>query len=499
MKEEHLTDALLYIPEHFKVISKADEFGMSDLVPMHLWPAQADYIEKRTHRDVILKGRQMGISTGVEAGNGHKLFTLPYQRMVIITHDDETSEFLLQNIHRFYNNLPEYNRPATDWASGRRMRFPILDSYIYIDSAKSDAIGIGHTLNIAHLSEVARWPEKKGRQLFADITQTVPMGGFVTVESTPKGRAGLFYDLYTAAKKGEVDFKPFFYPWYFDPNYRIPLNGHTFTASKEEQQLIDNFALVPEQIMFRRVKIAELGDLFYQEYPENDIDCWLSGEGFVFDGVAMRQYLQHTMPGREIGNTTIWKDVIGGEKYVMGVDVAAGIAKGDYSVASVLNVKRNEYVARVRGRIPPDLFAQECLDVAHRYNDCLVGIEKTGHGHMVLRVFMENDYQNLYYHLDYDSVMKVEMNDAGWRTTVKSKPIMVHTMAQAIRAEDLISYSENLMLEASGYMWDGDKPKPSGGGFDDELDAVMIALQLRENAPIEPVRKYETVQRYVRL
>lgn len=492
-----LEDPLDYIPRYFRVITKE-----SRLVPMILWPSQEYYIKNRTHRDVCLKNRQTGFSTGVLAGNSHSLFTKPYQRDVIVTHDLETSEYLFQTVQRFHRNLPEEMRPMTDWKSGHRMRFPLLDSYIYIDSANSDSLGIGHTISRAHLSEVAKWPPYRAEGLFADISQTVPEGGYITIESTPKGRTGIFYRLYDAARRGEINYKPFFFPWWWDITCHRPAENLKFT--KEEQLLADyvkrrdNVDLSPYQIAFRREKLAELGELFYQEYPENDVDCWLSSDVSVFDGVAIKRYLQQISDGRrESQHLTIWKDTIGGEKYVIGVDVAAGTAKGDWSVASVIRCRTLEYVARLRGKIPPDFFAEEVLRLAARYNMAEVAIEKTGHGFTVLRIFLENNYPNLYYHQDYDVIMGKMASEPGWRTSVKTKPLMVDRLAISLRSGDLISWSENLVMEASSYIYNGQKAEKGAGADDDELDAVMIALQLRENAPIMEPNRYKPVS-YVR-
>ncbi len=482
---EILKDPIRYIEMYLKVLTKADSRGMSSLAPMKLWPAQRYYIENRTHRDVILKGRQMGMSTAVLALNSHACFTQKYSRLAIVTHNQDISEFLLGTVQRFLRNLPEDMKPVTDWHSGTRIRFPKMDSLIHIDSAESRAIGFGETLNLAHLSELSRWPPNTAKDLFAGISQTVPQGGFITVESTPRGRTGIFFDLYDASKKGDSPFKTFFFPWWYDPQYKRVL-PEKFQATTEEKQMMEHYKLTPEQIVFRREKISELGDLFYQEYPENDIDCWLSTEMAVFDPFAIRRYLQGVNPGKDEGNNiTIWKDVIGAEKYVIGVDVAAGVAKGDFSVAAVFSIRRNEYVARIRGRIPPDLFAEQVMRLGRRYNDAEVGIEKAQHGHSVLKTFLDSGYPNIYYSEDYDSVTKEYLQlQPGWRTTAKSKPIMVDSLATAIRANDIALWSENFCSEAAAYMWDGIKPKKGPGAFDDELDACMIALQLRENAPV---------------
>mgnify|MGYP001583286105 CR=1 FL=1 len=495
---EELKDPLLYIPKFLKVLTKADEHNLSDLVPMKLWRIQEHFLKHKTKRNIAVKPRQVGFSTIVLADNSHALFTQPYHRMTVIAQDEETAEFLLSTIHRFYNNLPEGLRPSADLQAAHRLKLGNMDSYIYIDSARSDSIGIGHGLTRVHLSEVSRWPEKKAVQLFADISQTVPAGGEITIEAKPQGRAGLFFRLYGAAKRGEINYTPFFYPWWWDEGYKRPrpVKG-LFIATPEEQQLINNFQLIPEQIMFRREKISELGDLFYQEYPENDVDCWLSNDMSVFDGASIRKYMQEIQSGKAEGSLTIWKDAIGGEKYVIGVDMAGGHEKGDWSVASVLRCRNNEYVARLRAKEPPDLFAQELLRLGARY-DAEIGVEREGHGHTVLHILLENNYSKIYYHQDYDSFTGNMVSDPGWKTSGKTKPIMIDTMVAALRSGDLVSYSENFLVEASGYMWDEKKTKKQPGGYDDELDALMIALQMREISPIISEKRYTPIS-YARL
>ncbi len=489
-----LVNPIEYIPRFLKILSKADDKSISRLIPMDLLPMQLDYIKNSTNRDVILKGRQMGSSTGVMARNAHIFFTRPYVKGAIVAHNMDVAEFLFQTIKRFHRNLPVEIRPEANLNSMSRIYFPELDTFVHIDSAESRAIGFGETLNIAHLSEVSRWPPNMAKELFAGITQTVPQGGLVTVESTPRGRGGLFYELYDGAKRGDNGYKAFFYPWWWDPGYKKPIPDG-FKLTPEEEQMVNHYKLTPEQIEWRRNKQTEIGDLFYQEYPENDVDCWLSSEQAVFDSIAIRQYLQEVLPGRqESNNLTIWKDTIGGERYVIGVDVASGQAKGDYSVAAVLNVKRNEYVACLRGRLPPDIFAQEVLRLGRRYNDAEIGVEITGHGHMVLNVLIQSNYPNIYHHEEYDDIVKEYVSlRPGWKTSVRSKPIMIDTMSLAIRARDLILWSENFCLEASNLMWDGAigvKTKTPSGAHDDELMALMIALQLRANTPIAPLNEY---------
>jgi len=489
-------DPLEYIPVCFQILTKADERGISHLVPMKLWPAQKHYIQNRTHRDIILKGRQMGASTAILAANFHHLLTNPYTNIGLIAHKDDVAEFLLQTVHRFYNHLPE-PRPKVDWKSASRIRFPDLDASIHIESAASTTIGRGENLNIIHLSELAQWYEPNTVELFAGITQTVSQGGFVTVESTPRGRGGFFYRLYDGAKRGDIPYKTFFYPWWYALEYQLPVEK-PLELNREEQSLVTNQGLTHQQIAWRRLKIAELKDLFYQEYPENDVDCWMSSEISVFDGVSLRRYLLNVQEGKKEGNLTIWKDIMGGRNYIIGVDVGGGLPKGDFSVACVLDTKTNEHCATLRGRIAPDLFAEELVRLGHRYNNALIAVERMGHGHTVLRILLEHNYPRLYYYRDYNIALNIEVSQPGWVTSGRTRPMMIDTFGSSIRSGDLITWSENLLKEASSFQFMGQKPEAPSGEHDDELMAMMIALIVREQTPISRGPRFRPIS-YIKL
>ena len=75
---------------------------------------------------------------------------------------------------------------------------------------------------------------------------------------------------------------------------------------------------------------------------------------------------------------------------------------------------------------------------------------------------------------------------------------MVDTMKAALRSSDIILWSENFLLEASGYTVEGSVYKKPPGGGDEGLDALMIALQIRESAPILEPKRHEAIS-YARL
>jgi len=504
IEDKKIYDPIKYISTYFMIAPKEG----ARLEPMRLWPAQRYYINNRTHRDLILKGRQMGISTGILAANAQKLFTKKHLNMLLVAHNDETAKFLMLNLARWYNQMEpdDQNKVSLKWKSADVKYFAGSDVYAYCDSAKSTDIGIGHTLHYVHLTEMARWHPNNAKNLYAGVSQTAPKDGYITIESTPRGKVGLFYELYRDAKKGENDFKTFFFPWWMGVDYHIPevfhikqdedceicaglLNMSPEAFYAQEKSMMERHSLSAGHIMWRRGKIKELrGPLFFQEYPENDMDCWLTSEFGVIDGLSLQSYYDDIRQGKQEGeHLTIWKDNIGGHTYVMGVDAASGRYK-DYSVAAVLDTKNLEYVARIRtNRMPPDIFAEEVYRLGMRYNTALIAVEREQNGRDVLRILTYKNYPNMYYHTTYDSYGEIDVQDMGWRTDIKTKASMITDLAAAFRSKALVSYSENLLAEASAITYEdapGGRVKTARGETDDEFIAVSIAIQVREHSPM---------------
>lgn len=130
--------------------------------------------------------------------------------------------------------------------------------------------------------------------------------------------------------------------------------------------------------------------------------------------------------------------------------------------------------------------------MGYRYNNAEIAVERTGHGLVVLRVLLERDYPKIYYHIDPLDADAVP-NEPGWKTSLRTKPMMVDGLVTTIRANDIGIWSLNLCDEASSYIYDGTsdkKFKKGWGADDDELDALMIALQVREQTPISDMPRH---------
>jgi hypothetical protein len=126
---------------------------------------------------------------------------------------------------------------------------------------------------------VAFWPDAEG-VMSAAMQAGSPQ---ITLESTANGAQGYFYNLVMEALDGSHDWQLHFYPWWWEPEYALPL-AESISLTDEEAELAARHSLSAEQINWRRAKQRELKHLFLQEYPEDPQTCFLlSGQGYFGD------------------------------------------------------------------------------------------------------------------------------------------------------------------------------------------------------------------------
>lgn len=241
-------------------------------IPLRFNHAQRHYIKNRTKRDLVLKARQLGLSTVIQA----ELFRLAITRPVAtatLAHLSDATQRLRRMTQFFYNNLPV--QPDRALANAIVTTYPTLGSIQEIATAGSKgSAGRGGTFTHIHGSEAAWWPDAEA--IVAGMLQAGNPS--IVLESTPNGAQGLFYELSMAAHHDPKNspWNLIFIPWWFDPEYAIALDeGETLDYSTEESSLVEREGLSPEQIKWRREKQRILKDLFIQEYPEDPLTCFL--------------------------------------------------------------------------------------------------------------------------------------------------------------------------------------------------------------------------------
>jgi hypothetical protein len=218
-------------------------------------------------RAIILKGRQQGCSTYVEARFIHRLTHSKGLRAYILTHEDAATKNLFGIAKRYIDRLPDGLTPSMNTSNANELHFDKLDSGYKVATAGSKGTGRSDTLQLFHGSEVALWPHAESHA--SGALQAVPgeKGTEVILESTSQGPLGVFATKWRQAVSGESDYLPIFVPWYWQTEYVMDPTGIEWAA--EERSYMTTYGTTPEQMAWRRAKIIELMGVwnFRREYP----------------------------------------------------------------------------------------------------------------------------------------------------------------------------------------------------------------------------------------
>jgi hypothetical protein len=428
-------------------------------------------------RNIVLKSRQMGISSSILADMAADCVINPNTYAAVISHETEAAKRLLDRVQFYYDTMTP-PKPLMGADSRTEKTFPEMHSSIYIGTAGARAFGRGDTIRKALLSELAFYedPEK----ILNGVEDAVPITGELTIECTPNGEDNLFHRKWVRAREGKSPYKPFFFPWWMDKGYTIPRGAEIalpddrgeLSFTQEEVDLISKNKLTEDQIRWRRWKIDEKEGLFWQEYPEDEISCFISIGDPVFDTTDIARMTQECYEvDKAIEGWRVWKVPEPKMMYTIGVDTSAGAPGGSYSGVAVLD-SRWEVCATFQARIEPHLLAALLKKLGMWYNTAELAIERNFTGYAVLGHLLE--YPNVYHQRDF-TTGKITSN-RGWWTNEQTKQFMITATKDHLAA--LHIHDMNLVRQLKGYRYI--RYKPTAQTYDDLAMALMIAIAVRK-------------------
>ena len=270
-------------------------------------------------RALILKGRQQGCSTYIGGRYYHRASRGRGLRAFILTHEARATHNLFEMVERFHANCPAADKPVTGAANAEELAFSALDSGFKVGTAGTKGVGRSATIQLFHGSEVAFWPFAETHA--AGALQAVPNepGTEVILESTANGIGNFFHRKWREAETGLSEYIAIFVPWFWQDEYRIPA-GRAFRLDAAEGEYAALYGLEPDQMAWRRLKIAELGDelLFRQEYPATAAEAFqMSGhDSYLAPMLVVRARKARHVPAGPlvIGFDPAWK---GGDRHAM--------------------------------------------------------------------------------------------------------------------------------------------------------------------------------------
>lgn len=440
---------------------------------------QKFFLTNMASKNIILKARQMGMTTFCCINMLDDAITTPNTTSAIIAHTREDASKIFEITKRAYKNMPDMLRPTASYDNRNELYFADIDSKIYVDT---DLRG-GTTHNL-HISEVAFIDKADTRM--AGILETVPNGGKITLESTANGVGGYFYDEWNNEKS---EFKKHFYNWLWDIQYTEEITEDLDLLKEEYKDYVmryglipdvyNHFSLTPEQFYFYIKKVRRQRQLVLQEYPLTALEAFISSGRNIFHLSDIQKHQPLPYIDRKWGDVLIWEKPLENTRYVIGCDVAEGIG-GDYSVIEVFNADTGMQAAEYRNNaIAPDALANYLKNLGDYYNKAFICIEVNNHGRSTID-HLKRRYYNLYRRQVYDKVSNETTQSIGWRTTGVTKPILVDNLEEAIRDQSLIIRSEIVLKELRNFVQTEEASKKGFGaqsGHDDTVIACGLALQ----------------------
>lgn len=496
---QQLFDDFEYYAENALKIRTKDQ----TISPLLLNRAQSHLLDvvNRQMRDrgyvriIILKGRQMGSSTFVEAW----LYWWTSQRQahqaLVVAHDGETTKKMFKMTKRFHDNCPKELRPHTNYAGARELSFDELDSSYTIATAGGDGIVRGDTITCAHLSEFGWWPASSHRENFSGLMDAIPNrpGTAAFIESTANG-FNIFSEQCDEARAGESDFEFVFLPWFWDDTCREKV-PEDFVRSPDEVDLVAAYGLDDEQLVFRRRKISAKGPaLFRQEYPLNPDEAFLTSGHPVFDPdrvqgmlrdakepIATKTLIGRTWEDSERGELKCFLPFDDAATYYIGADVSGGVRK-DYSVAQVFDEERRQVAVWRSNRIYPDAFGTVLAELGRYYGVAHEIVERNNHGILTNRVLnVDEVYPHLYQETVFDKITDTETEHVGFQTNQKSKPLIIDKLRANIRDYGIEIYDKTTLEELKTFIVTGSgKMEAERGKNDDCVIALALADHINE-------------------
>lgn len=428
---------------------------------------------RRGEKNIVLKARQMGLTTWTAARFFLKTITHPGAMTVQVAHTQDAAEEIFRMVHRFLDWLPDELREGplrTSRQNARQIIFPELDSQYRIVSAGDRNAGRGWTIQNLHCSELARWPLNPA-EILAGLRAALAPGAEVILESTPEGVGGCFYDEWK--KADETGTVRHFFPWWMEARYRATaVNVRTLT--EEESKLMAQHGLDLEQIGYRRHLRASFHGLARQEYAEDAEGCFLASGESIFEREpieARLRDLSEPMETRNNGELKIWFPPLRGKRYLVAVDPAGGGSEGDYSVAQVIDMETGLQCAEFAAHQGGMELADKIRTLATEYNQACLAVERNNHGSGILALLETVcGYRNLY----------KQGGQPGWLTSSITRPAMLSRLNAALVDVPEIFMSRELLGECRGFVRLPDGSTGARAGtHDDRVMAMAIGLAVR--------------------
>lgn len=224
---EKIKDKRWRLENLYRIVNKN-----GDEIDFKLNWAQEELYDRRWYKMVVLKARQLGITTFFALNFLDDCFWYPNTAAGIVTHRREDSEEIFKKKVKFaYDHMPEWTRAFNSAKNDRvgELAFTNGSSYRVSTGFRS---GTYSRLLISEFGKICAKSPDVSAEIMNGTLNAVADDQIVVFESTAEGRSGYFHDICKQAfadqeagkKLTKMHFRPFFFPWYGQKEYRLQHN-----------------------------------------------------------------------------------------------------------------------------------------------------------------------------------------------------------------------------------------------------------------------------------
>jgi hypothetical protein len=469
--------------------------------------AEEEYNAGRPLRFIVLKARQVGISTATEALLFLWSFFYRGSNSLVISYEDPQAQELFQMMKTYWDTWPHRHLYTLQYSTKRQLRWLETKSQVRVATAKNVGGSRGSTVHALHASEVAFWADPE--TLWIGLNQTIPSrhGTLVVLESTANGIGNWFHEKWVEADAGESEFIPIFFPYYRHYEYRL----HTTLSTKSELNADERLLLklmqgegYPDETGYRAVAWRRWaiinkcnGDLpyFMQEYPATPDEAFIATGRPIFPHQKVRDaYTKRTGATGRIFRNGVGKVVFEADpsgpltmfvrpnradrredRYFIGGDPSETVT-GDPGCMHVLNRQTYEQVAVWHDRVNPVYFAEQMILLGDLYNHCMICPEVEGGGQAAMGYITKSNYDNVWRDRRPDRMRSG--NVFGWSTNQTRKQWAIGVLQKRFLDGSLVihdpkTYNQLIsFVEHDDGYWGNSNPKI----HDDAVMALAITV-----------------------
>lgn len=288
LAEKRLSDRFWRMNNLYHII---DKHGQKIKFEMN-W-AQREIYDDLHYLNIILKSRQLGITTFITLLFLDVALFNSNVSCGIIADTEENAKYIFRKIKFAYDSLPEQLKS---------IREAKIDSAKELTFSNNSLIRVGTSLRsatfqyllISEYGKIAVDDIKRANEILTGSLNTIAIGSYCFIESTARGRSGVFYDMCMEAKKlqdagkslTKMDYQFHFLPWWKEPHYRISQGGIHISEDLEEyfsMLALQGINLDHEQKCWYAAKFSNQGENMRREFPSTAAECWeVSNEGLYY-------------------------------------------------------------------------------------------------------------------------------------------------------------------------------------------------------------------------